>query len=651
MAAQAVKSETERVIDEVMEHVNARHHFLLSGGAGSGKTYTLAKVLERVIEKNPHAGISCITYTNTAVEQIKERISHDNLRVSTIHDFLWDNMQQFQRELQALIIERIRDVDDATFTFPDEAAITDDFFSSLSHGIQYKEIQRLQEGVISHDAVIILAGLMFSRYSKLCDIIKDRYHFILVDEYQDTHVEVTDILLRHLAQSSKENVVGFFGDAMQAIYEKGVGNLDEYLTAGVVHEVKLEQNRRNPQAVIDLANKLRTDSITQHPSEQVDAPNMEPATGKVKMGTAVFLYSSSPDLERVRNFLGWDFSDAIRTKELNLTHNLIADKANFPALMEIYDKDKIIDYRRRVKDFMRDNDVERDSYTGKTFGEVLDDLYAKFPKNKKLLPTSGMQEYIDQHPKVFEAAKQYDFLAFLKVYVDKDHLLDDKKQTSEVEAKKGSSRDALIKHLFKIQNIIGLYENRNFNQFLKATDFKVSKAADKRELQTQVQQILHPESGKTIGEVIELAHSLKICQKGDALHRFIGRSKYIYDQVIKVPYAEFLSLYRYLEGQTPFSTQHKTKGDEFDNVLMIMDNGKWSKYNFDKLLSEIGKPGSSPASDAGILERTRKLFYVCCTRSKENLAVFFVSPSKHVLDGAKELFCSQNIIDIDMLHR
>lgn len=128
MAAQTVRSETERVIDEVMEHVNAGHNFLLSGGAGSGKTYTLAKVLDRVIEENPHAGIACITYTNTAVDQIKERISHDNLRVSTIHDFLWDNMQQFQKELQELIIERIRDADDTNFTLPDEVVITDDFF-------------------------------------------------------------------------------------------------------------------------------------------------------------------------------------------------------------------------------------------------------------------------------------------------------------------------------------------------------------------------------------------------------------------------------------------------------------------------------------------------------------------------------------------
>ena len=34
----------------------------------------------------------------------------------------------------------------------------------------------------------------------------------------------------------------------------------------------------------------------------------------------------------------WDFTDAKKTKELNLTHNLIADKAGFRTLMDIYDR-------------------------------------------------------------------------------------------------------------------------------------------------------------------------------------------------------------------------------------------------------------------------------------------------------------------------
>lgn len=647
MAARFVKNEAESVINEVMGHVHAGHNFLLSGGAGSGKTYTLAKVLEKIIEENPQAGIACITYTNTAVKQICERISYEKLRVSTIHDFLWNCMQQFQLELQTVIIERIQDENDNAFRFPDDIVVSNDFFTSRGLSIQYKEFLRLQEGIISHDEVIHLADSMFSRYQKLCDIIKDRYRFVLVDEYQDTQKEVIDSLLKHLSQSSKHNIIGFFGDAMQAIYNDGIGNLNNFLADGSVHEVKLEQNRRNPLAVIKLANMLRTDGITQHPSDQVNAPNMSTETCAVKPGTAKFLYSSAANLKPVRDFLAWDFSDAVKTKELNLTHNLIAEKAKFPNLMRIYDKDKIIEYRNRIKNFLRKNSIDKLGYTGKTFGEVLDDIHANFPGDQNNQPTPAIQTYIDANPATFNSAKLHDFLAFLKIYVDKEQLLDDKKQTPEEEAKKGTTRDALIKHLFKIQSIIDYYETGDFCDFLKITDFKILKCSDKIALIDHIQQILHPESGKTIGEVIDLADELKICRKSDSLHRFIDKSKYVYEQVVQVPYAEFLNLYKYLQGKTPFSTQHKTKGDEFDNVLVIMDNGKWSQYNFEKLFNELGSPGSSPQKDAGILERTRKLFYVCCTRSKENLAVFFSSPSPSVLDAARRLFSEDNVVDLD----
>jgi DNA helicase-2/ATP-dependent DNA helicase PcrA len=63
---------------------------------------------------------------------------------------------------------------------------------------------------------------------------------------------------------------------MQSIYDDGIGNLDEYKgdDADTVNEIPKKQNRRNPQLVIDLANKLRTDGIIQEPSADPNAPNM-----------------------------------------------------------------------------------------------------------------------------------------------------------------------------------------------------------------------------------------------------------------------------------------------------------------------------------------------------------------------------------------
>ncbi len=92
-----------------------------------------------------------------------------------------------------------------------------------------------------------------------------------------------------------------------------------------------------------MANKIRTDNLKQEPSEDFNAPNME--NGIVKQGSIKFLYGdniSYDNLKKASCFVGWDFNDSKETKELRLTHNLIADTAGFPSLMEIYDKDPLI---------------------------------------------------------------------------------------------------------------------------------------------------------------------------------------------------------------------------------------------------------------------------------------------------------------------
>ena len=111
-----------------------------------------------------------------------------------------------------------------------------------------------------------------------------------------------------------------------------------------------------------------------------------------------------------------------------------------------------------------------------------------------------------------------------------------------------------------------------------------------------------------------------------------------YSVILIYLFKEFQKLYSYLEGFTPFSTQHKTKGAEFDNVLVILDNGGWNSYNFQNLFL-----GSGTES---VLKRTQKLFYVCCTRSKERLAIYYNSPSDDILNKAKEWFGEANVVPI-----
>lgn len=66
---------------------------------------------------------------------------------------------------------------------------------------------------------------------------------------------------------------------------------------------------------------------------------------------------------------------------------------------------------------------------------------------------------------LYNQLKNRPFSEVRRMYFDKDQLIDDKKQDDDDENKKGSKRDNLIRHLFKIQTNISLYVNKQYNDF------------------------------------------------------------------------------------------------------------------------------------------------------------------------------------------
>ncbi|NKL58324.1 UvrD-helicase domain-containing protein [Rhizobium leguminosarum] len=632
MDQEGLKLEPEVV--KVLGHVAAGNNFLLSGGAGSGKTYSLVQVISEILRKNRSAAVACITYTNAAVHEIESRIASERLWVSTIHDFLWSAIGSFQRELRSILFDLLSA--DAPKIKPGSTKIVPEMFDGKE--INYKEYRLLGEGVISHDEVIVLAAAMFERYPKLRNILRDRFPYILVDEYQDTAPDVVKVLLDFLPLSSRQGVTGFFGDAMQSIYEKTVGSISDYVVAGRVAEVKKEQNRRNPRLVFELANRLRTDGIVQRASEDANAPNM--SGGTVKDGTVSFFYSNGDDdkLDQLRQRLRWDFSDVAETKELNLTHNLIAPQAGFAKLMEIYDGDRVIAYRERIKEFIRDHS-SYEQFDGLTFGEVVEAIKRLGTPEATLAarPTPTMKDFFAAHPELIAEANMQPFQAFRRMRVDKDELVDDKKQTEAELSGKGSQRCKFIKHVFKIQKIVHLYEQRRYNEFLRETEVSITNAGQKLTLRRHVEYV-GKLADRPVGEVIDFAHENRLVVKDDTFHEFQERKSYLYQRLMKVDYSEFRNIYEYIEGRTGYSTQHKIKGREFNNVLVVLDAGGWTLYNFNSLFEGTGKDT--------VRQRTEKLFYVCCTRSKNSLVVYFRNPSVTSIAKAKEWFGVDNVVQL-----
>ena len=622
-----VTRQLEPEVEEIFRLIEDEKNFLLSGGAGSGKTYSLVQFIKEIIERNPTVKIACMTYTNSAVKEIEDRVNHSNLQVSTIHEFLWNTVKQFQKELKESLIELINDDSVDKISSPNGEGVEASYYDELNKDIEYLGFTNIKEGIISHDVVIVLVNYMFAKYPKLSDILKDRFKYILIDEYQDTHEKVVEILLSHLKQSSRKNIIGFFGDAMQSIYDDGIGDLNEYLEREDVFEIQKRQNRRNPKAVIKLANRLRTDGLEQEPSTDNSAPNMN--NGQIKEGSVKFYYSTEKleNLDVVKAELDWGFENVKETKELNLTHNLIATKVGFRELMDIYDNDPILKLKdnilQRIKDNKKYNKPEIIFNQEDSFDMVLDIFQLK---NRQRELKKDLILADEKTANLFNQLKDFPFSFIQKFKFSKNNLIDKDKF------------DPLIKILFTIQHNLKLYQNKKYNEFLRQTKYEINSISDKENLKYIIDNLITMNE-ESIENVIIFASQNSLCNvEDDKYQQFLVEKEYIYNQVKDLKYKIFQALYDYVEGYTPFSTQHKVKGAEFDNVLVVMDNGNWNDYNFKNLFLEEGKKS--------VLNRTQKIFYVCCTRAKENLVVFYDSPSDEVIEKAKEWFGEDNVMEV-----
>ena len=90
--------------------------FIVTAGAGSGKTTSLIKALERVIEQHGQSmlmkrqRVACITYTEVAANEIREDVAAENLvHVSTIHSFYWTIASTFQADIKAWVLKGLQE--------------------------------------------------------------------------------------------------------------------------------------------------------------------------------------------------------------------------------------------------------------------------------------------------------------------------------------------------------------------------------------------------------------------------------------------------------------------------------------------------------------------------------------------------------------
>lgn len=109
-------------------------------------------------------------------------------------------------------------------------------------------------------------------------------------------------------------------------------------------------------------------------------------------------------------------------------------------------------------------------------------------------------------------------------------------------------------------------------------------------------------------------------------------------------YQEVIHALDYIDNLTPFSTQHGVKGEEYENVLIVLGRG-WNNYNWDNFLNWTKT--NIPTDKKNSYERNRNLFYVSCSRAINNLALLFTQElSATSLEQLNIWFGKSNVHDL-----
>lgn len=198
---------------------------------------------------------------------------------------------------------------------------------------------------------------------------------------------------------------------------------------------------------------------------------------------------------------------------------------------------------------------------------------------------------------------------------------------------KKSNREYLIKNeenrgcpfsnfLYDVQNIINLYQEDKIQLLLQKIRFTLNSFEDKVLLNNKLLELLNMSENKQIREIIDFVNDNNILKKSEKMINYDfenDKKRDYFESLMEIPYKQFKLCTDTQKNDTPFTTQHGTKGDEFDNVLVIIDDNTWTQnYNFDKYFSDDDTSERRK-------QKTKNLFYVICSRAKNNLAILCLS--------------------------
>lgn len=573
--------------------------FFLYAGAGSGKTRSLVEAIRVVCERQGRdlslsgQKIGVITYTNAACDEIKQRLEFDpRVEVSTIHAFAWSLIAGYDDDIRGWLAGRllqdIAELEEAQAKGRAASKAAADRARSIeSKRRRYENLGSITRFLYSptgdnrtrdslnHAEVIAMTADFLTKKSGLRRLLVTRFPVLLIDESQDTSRQLMDALLDVEAAHRERFCLGLFGDMMQRIYADGKERLVEAIPEVWARPHK-SMNHRCPTRVVELINRVRQDD-----DGEKQTPRSDAAEGTVRLFIAP-QGTDKPAAEaavagRMREITGdegWSAgSDAI--KILALEHLMSARRFGFEGFFSpLYAVERI------RTSFLQGTGAGIGFFTREVLPLVaalrISDRFAVASivrKTSPLLDRKQLEEAGEDQAAVLVAARSAC-----------DGLLD-LVSGDVVPTAREVLRYIAEKRLFTIPDVL--------------MPFAVPDEPTEKE-------------GNEEGEEGDLDVELAAWR-----------------QALEAPLNEIERYDYYIQGASSFDTHQGVKGREFPRVMVIVsdEEARGFMFAYDKLFGTKDKSETDLKNEAAgketSIDRTRRLFYVTCSRAEESLAVVY----------------------------
>jgi DNA helicase II / ATP-dependent DNA helicase PcrA len=580
-----------------------RVSFNMIAGAGSGKTTSLVKALNHIITTKGDAlrrqgqQVACITYTEIAAKEIWNEVGNNALvHVSTIHSFLWTVIKPFQKDIKKWvlgnIIRKTTDLETKMASYgprvqqqtKDKDAKQHEKLKSTFLSIDkvsyfnYGTGSNYLKGILGHDDIITLVPAMIQDRPMLNAIVSQKFPYVFVDESQDTFPAIISAFKKIDTDHKGKFCLGFFGDPMQKIYPTGVGDIP---VEADWQTIKKPENFRCSKNVLDLINAIRkqSDGLQQAGGRiEIEEGEAVPVQGSAQIFILPADDHRTENLQKVKEWCSKKFgddswNDDSKIKIFVIVHRMAAIRLGFPHLYSAMNDD--------APSSFKDGFLDGSSWPLKPFLKFILPLVQKNLEGQKFEVASIARA---NSPKLIgENLKSPDLPNNMKTI---------KKEIDKLTEMMKDGSTATVLDVFKLAH---------------SSELTVLDSTIVDHMNNTVKPEEAPE-GEEDPIVIEIA----------------AMKKYF-----TCPANELWGYKKYFESESPFATQQGVKGAEFDKVLTILDDeeGTHRQFSYDKYfgvadLSKIDSENIAQGKDS-VIDRTRRLFYVSCSRAKKELAVVY----------------------------